>query len=96
MQPHPTGPPNYSRNATLAQSLRQQELLQIKLLTSGKHSCILEFQSELKATGLVTTNLWLTVQASLHLPYQRNQLYPSYHRVREAIAANLILQTSLT
>ena len=25
-------------------------------------------------TCLVTTNLWLTVQTSLHLPYQRNQL----------------------
>ena len=57
--------------ATLALSLWQQELLQIKLLTSGTHSCILEFQSDLKATCLVTTNLWLTVQASLHLPYQK-------------------------
>ena len=31
-------------------------------------------QSDLKPTSLVRTNLWLTVQASLHLPYQRNQL----------------------
>ena len=42
------------------------------LLTSGTHKCILEFQLGLKATCLVTTDLWLTVQASLHLPYQRN------------------------
>ena len=27
-----------------------------------------------KVTCLVTTHLWLTVQVSLHLPYQRNQL----------------------
>ena len=38
----------------------------------GTQSCILEFQSDLKATCLVTTNLWLTVQASLHLPLQFN------------------------
>ena len=33
--------------------------------------------------------MWLTVQASLHLLYQRNQL-ASYHRVREAIAAGYL------
>ena len=40
-----------------------------QLLTSGTHSCILEFQSDLKATCLETTNLWLTVQVFLHLPW---------------------------
>ena len=59
--------------ATFALSLWQQELLQIKSLTSGTHSCILEFQSDLKATCLVTTNLWLKVQVFLHLHCQRNQ-----------------------
>ena len=53
----------------LALSLWQQELLQIKLLTLGTHSCILEFQSDQKATCLETTNLWLTVQVFLHLPW---------------------------
>ena len=57
--------------ASFGSELWQQELLQIKLLTSATHSCILEFQSYLKATCLVTTNLWLTMQASLHLPYQK-------------------------
>ena len=54
--------------ATFGSEFVEQELLQIKLLTSGTHSCILEFQSGLKATYLVTTNVWLTV---LH-PY----IYP--------------------
>ena len=39
-------------------SLWQQELLQIKLLTSGTHSCILEFQLDLRATCLVTKTLY--------------------------------------
>ena len=43
------------------------------LLTLGTHSCTLEFQSDLRAICLVTTNLWLTVQVFLHLPCQRNQ-----------------------
>ena len=44
-----------------------------QLMTSGTHSCTLEFQSDLRAICLVTTNLWLTVQVFLHLPCQRNQ-----------------------
>ena len=60
--------------ATFVLSLWQQELLQIRSLTSGTHSCTLEFPSDQKATCLVKTNQWLTVQVSLDLPYQRNQL----------------------
>ena len=73
MQPHPIGIPS-DKLQLLALSMWQQELLQIKLLTIGTHSCILEIQPGLKATCMVTTNQWLIVQASLHLPYQRNQL----------------------
>ena len=74
----------------MALSLWQQELLQIKLLTSGTHSCILVFQSDQKATCLVTTNLWMIVQASLHLPFSKKSTLASYHRVREAIAAGYL------
>ena len=60
--------------ATFASKFVAARIATDQLLTSGMHSCILELKSDQKATCLVTTNLWLTVQASLHLPYQRNQL----------------------
>ena len=60
--------------ATIGSEFVAARIATDQIIVSGTHSCILEFQSDLKATCLVTTNLWLTVQASLHLPYQRNQL----------------------
>ena len=46
----------------LALNLWQPEMLKIKSMTSGTLSCILESQSDPKATCLVMINLKLTVQ----------------------------------
>ena len=51
---------------------------------------MLEFPSDQKATCLVTSNLLLTVQVSLHLPYQRNQLEPPTIESEKAIAAGYL------
>ena len=59
----------------LGLNLWQPGLLQTTSLISGTPSCIMEFQSESKATCLVTTNLWLTVQVFPPLPCPRNQLW---------------------
>ena len=60
--------------ATFGSEFVEQELLQIKLLTSGTHSCILEFQSGLKSYIFGDNKCVVDSVASLHLPYQRNQL----------------------
>ena len=59
----------------LALNLWQPELLQIKSLTSGTLSCILESQSDPKATCLVIANLLLAVQAYPPPLCPRNQLW---------------------
>ena len=64
-----------SKLQLLGLNLWQPALLQTRSSTSGTPSCILEFQSEQKATCLVITNLWLTVQVFPPLPYPRNPLW---------------------
>ena len=59
----------------LALNLWEPELLQIKSLTSGTLSYILESESVPRAICLVTTNLYLTVQAYPPPLCPRNQLW---------------------
>ena len=77
MQPHPIGIPK--RHLTVETATFGSEFVATRIATDQsidlRYTLIyLGVPMRSKPTCLVTTNLWLTVQAFLHLPYQRNHL----------------------